>query len=136
MPKAKIDYYGYGDSDNRRIIAYCNKGTFIKLAQKNSKEYTPANWIRDRISPTRNQSELELMKFNEGMMIITEGGFAVKFIPLQPISPICESCKSRLKDSLTCYKDYNQSTGYCQRTNYNCERFRRIILKQQRESRK
>jgi hypothetical protein len=133
MAKAKIDYYRFQDSDERVLIAYCNKGTFLKMAQANCKQYTSANWIKERMSATHNQSELELMKFNEGMMIVVEKGFAVDFIPLQPVSPICESCNQRQPKTLECLRGYNQSTGYCQRTNYNCERFRRIILKQQRE---
>jgi hypothetical protein len=83
MPKAKIDYYRFQDSDERVLIAYCDKGTFVKLASSNCVQCTPANWIKDRMSVTRNQSELELMKFNEGMMIVVEKGFPIEFIPLK-----------------------------------------------------
>jgi hypothetical protein len=82
MPKAKINYYWYGDDTDRDLIAYCNKGTFIKMVKANARFNPSINWIRERVSVTHNEFHLELMKINEGVMIVVEKGFPVKFIPL------------------------------------------------------
>jgi hypothetical protein len=111
MPKAKLDYYRYADTNERILIAYCSKNTFLKLAKANTKENASVNWIKERISRTTNISELELMKVNEGMMIVVEKGFPREFVPLQPMHEICKSCSSKQSIESTCRYSYNQHNG-------------------------
>lgn len=65
-------YLGYSSGKQYFVAPMMGKEKFIKLVQANSKGFTSANWIRERISEGGNETALKHLADNPGMLLILD----------------------------------------------------------------
>lgn len=78
MSKHKYDYWGYSDSENAgtikrvnlRRVAFCDITTFLRTLDDGHRGIK--RWIRDRMSPTGNNIEIDLINHHPNKMLTLE----------------------------------------------------------------
>ena len=72
---AQYNYWGYretqwGENSRRdvRFIAFCNKSTFLRTIDP----YYKGNWVKDRMSKTSNDEEINLINHHPNKMLVVD----------------------------------------------------------------